>query len=318
MKKPIALFLDKASLYPDDLDFSQLEAVASWQWFDHVSSSDVRHCLENAEIAVSNKVLLDREVIDNSKHLKLICVAATGFNNVDIDAARQRGIKVCNVRAYATPSVAQHVFSLILCLNRKLISYKQAVNDGRWSNSDFFCYFGDPISELEAKVIGIIGYGELGKRVAKIAECFGMKVLIAKRDQADRRGGRVDLTTLLSTSDVVSLHCPLTESNYHMIGADELKVMKPEAILINTARGGLVDEAALLDALKNRKIAAAGLDVLEQEPPSLDHPLINYLADNLIVTPHVAWSSRESRQRLVNEIAMNIQAYVAGQPRNIV
>jgi glycerate dehydrogenase len=318
MKKPIALFLDKASLYPDDLDFSQLEAVASWQWFDHVASSDARHCLENAEIAVSNKVLLDREVIDNSKHLKLICVAATGVNNVDIDAARQRGIKVCNVRAYATPSVAQHVFSLILCLNRKLISYKQAVNDGRWSNSDFFCYFGDPISELEAKVIGIIGYGELGKRVAKIAECFGMKVLIAKRDQADRRGGRVDLTTLLSTSDVVSLHCPLTESNYHMIGADELKVMKPEAILINTARGGLVDEAALLDALKNRKIAAAGLDVLEQEPPSLDHPLINYQADNLIVTPHVAWSSRESRQRLVNEIAMNIQAYVAGQPRNIV
>ncbi len=318
MKKPIALFLDKASLYPDDLDFSQLEAAANWQWFDHVSSSDVQHCLEDAEIAVSNKVLLDRDVIDNSKHLKLICVAATGFNNVDIDAARQRGIKVCNVRAYATPSVAQHVFSLILCLNRKLISYKQAVNDGRWSNSDFFCYFGDPISELEAKVIGIIGYGELGKRVAKIAECFGMKVLIAKRDQADRRGGRVDLTTLLSTSDVVSLHCPLTESNHHMIGADELKVMKPEAILINTARGGLVDEAALLDALKNRKIAAAGLDVLEQEPPSLDHPLINYLGDNLIVTPHVAWSSRESRQRLVNEIAMNIQAYVAGQPRNIV
>ncbi len=318
MKKPIALFLDKASLYPDDLDFSQLDDVASWQWFDHVSSSDVQHCIENAEIVVSNKVLLDREVIDNSKHLKLICVAATGVNNVDIDAARQRGIKVCNVRAYATSSVAQHVFSLILSLNRKLISYKRSVNDGRWSNSDYFCYFGEPISDLEAKVIGIIGYGELGKRVAAIAECFGMEVLIAKRDQADRRGGRVDLTTLLSTSDVVSLHCPLTESNHHMIGIDEFNVMKPEAILINTARGGLVDEAALLDALKNKKIAAAGVDVLEQEPPSLDHPLINYHADNLIVTPHIAWSSRESRQKLVNEIAMNIQAYVAGQPRNIV
>ncbi len=318
MKKPIALFLDKASLYPDDLDFSQLDDVASWQWFDHVSSSDVQHCIENAEIVVSNKVLLDREVIDNSKHLKLICVAATGVNNVDINAARQRGIKVCNVRAYATSSVAQHVFSLILSLNRKLISYKRSVNDGSWSNSDYFCYFGEPISDLEGKVIGIIGYGELGKRVAAIAECFGMEVLIAKRDQADRRGGRVDLTTLLSTSDVVSLHCPLTENNHHMVGIDELNVMKPEALLINTARGGLVDEAALLDALKNKKIAAAGVDVLEQEPPSLDHPLINYHADNLIVTPHIAWSSRESRQRLVNEIAMNIQAYVAGQPRNIV
>ena len=318
MKQPIAVFLDKASLYPDDLDFSQLDDVASWQWFDNVSSSDVQHCLENAEIVVSNKVLLDREVIDNSKHLKLICVAATGVNNVDIDAARQRGIKVCNVRAYATSSVAQHVFSLILSLNRKLISYKRSVKDGRWSNSDYFCYFSEPISDLEAKVIGIIGYGELGKRVAAIAECFGMEVLIAKRDQADRRGGRVDLTTLLSTSDVVSLHCPLTESNHYMIGIDEFKVMKPEAILINTARGGLVDEAALLDALKNKKIAAAGLDVLEQEPPSLDHPLINYHADNLIVTPHIAWSSRESRQKLVNEIAMNIQAYVDGQPRNII
>lgn len=318
MKKPLAIFLDKSSLYPEDLDFSLLDEIADWQWFDNVTLGDVRHCIEDAEIVVTNKVLLNREVIENSKKLKLICVAATGVNNVDVVTAGQQGVKVCNVRAYATSSVVQHVFSLILSLNRKLFPYKQSVTDGEWSRSDFFCYFGQPICDLEDKVIGIIGFGELGRAVAKIARCFGMKVLIASRGEKDLREGRVDLTTLLSTSDVVTLHCPLTESNHHMISADEFEIMKPDAILINTARGGLIDEAALLHALEQNKIAAAGLDVLEQEPPAAENPLINYHDDNLIITPHVAWASRQSRQRLVNEIAKNIQAYVDGQPRNII
>lgn len=322
MKKPSAIFLDKNSLYPGDLDFSALNNVASWRWYDNVNVSDIQHCIEGAEIVVSNKVVLDREVIANSKKLKLICVAATGFNNVDIDAARQQGIKVCNVRAYATSSVAQHVFSLILSLNRKLFSYKQSVTDGRWSQSDFFCYFGEPLSDLEGKTIGIIGFGELGRSVAKIARCFGMKILIAHSHKVgsenDLREERVDLPTLLAASDVVSLHCPLTEDNFHMISASELGIMKADAILINTARGGLIDEKALLHALEKKEIGAAGMDVLEQEPPSADHPLVNYHADNLIITPHVAWASQQSRQRLVNEIAKNIQAYVDGQQRNIV
>lgn len=322
MKKPLACFLDKASLYPDDLDFSLLNDVASWQWFDHANVSDIQHELKDAEIIVSNKVILDREIINSSNRLKLICVAATGVNNVDIDAARQQGITVCNVRAYATSSVAQHVFSLILSLNRKLSAYKQAVTDGQWSRSDFFCYFGEPLSDLEGKVIGIIGFGELGQAIARIAKCFGMEVLVARShkmgDEEHLPEGRVDLSTLLSSSDVVSLHCPLTENNFHIISANELEVMKPEAILINTARGGLIDEMALLDALKNKVIAAAGLDVLEQEPPSVSHALINHHADNLIITPHIAWASRQSRQRLIDEIAKNIQAYLNGQPRNIV
>lgn len=318
MNKPLAVFIDKASLYPDDLDFSKLENVASWQWFDNANVSDIQHCLEDTEIIVSNKIFLDRKLMQSCQQLKLICVAATGTNNVDIEAAKQLGIAVCNVRAYATSSVVQHVFSFILALNRKLFPYRESVFNGDWSRSDFFCYFGEPISALEGKTLGIIGYGELGKAVAKIAQCFAMKVLIAKRDETDVRSGRTDLTTLLAESDVLSLHCPLTEHNYHMISEKELSLMKSDVILINAARGGLIDEQALLHSLENNQIGGAALDVLEEEPPSVNNALINYQADNLIITPHIAWASQQSRQSLVNEIAKNIQAYLQGQPRNIV
>ena len=317
-----AVFLDKASLYPDDLDFSGLEKVAHWQWFDNgfddISPGDMQHCLEHAEILVSNKVSVDHEIIGNSRQLKLICVAATGVNNVDLEAAKSRGVQVCNVRAYATSSVVQHVFSLILALNRKLFSCNKAVANGDWSRSDYFCYFGEPISELQGKTIGIIGYGELGQAVAKVARCFGMDVQLAKRDASDSREGRVDLSTLLAVSDVVSLHCPLTENNFHMIAEDELALMKPDALLINTARGGLIDEQALLRALEKQEIGAAALDVLEEEPPSVNNALTNYCSDNLLITPHIAWASRESRQRLIDEIAENIKAFQQGKLRNIV
>ena len=313
-----ALFLDKTSLYPEDLDFTTLEDLADWQWFDKANPGDISRSLQQAEIIVSNKVVIDRPVLERCDNLELICVAATGFNNVDIEAAKERGVKVCNARAYATASVVQHVFSLMLNLNRKLSSYKRAAIDGRWSQSDFFCYFGEPISDLEGKVLGIIGYGELGKHVARIAEGFGMEVMVSRRNDADQRTGRVALEKLLKEADVVSLHCPLTKANYHMISADELSMMKPTAILINTARGGLVDEAALLEALKNNEIAGAGLDVLEHEPPAVGDALLEYQADNLIITPHIAWASREARQRLLNEITLNIRAYQAGQLRNVI
>jgi len=322
MKKPQALFLDKASLYPDDLDFSMLEEVAIWQWFANIAPVAIRHSLEDAEILVTNKVVINSEVIEHGPRLKLICVAATGVNNVDLAAAEQAGIQVCNVRAYATSSVVQHVYSLILALNRKLFSYKASASNGDWSRSDYFCYFGEPISELEGKTIGIIGYGELGQAVAKVARCFGMKVLLAKKhntgEGAGQGEGRVDLEALLSQSDVVTLHCPLTQDNHHMISSEAFSMMKSDAILINTARGGLVDEPALLQALEAKKIAGAGLDVLEEEPPSVHNMLLSYQSEKLIVTPHIAWASRQSRQRLVNEIAENIRAYHLGSPRNLV
>jgi len=341
-----ALFLDKASLYPDDLDFTPLKSVAQWKWFDSIdfTASDngeqntiSHHDLEQAEIIVSNKVMVDRELIALCKSLKLICVAATGVNNVDLDAAKERGIAVCNVRAYATASVTQHVFSLMLSLNRKLSSYKKSVINSRWSQSDFFCYFGEPISDLENKVLGIIGYGELGKSVEKVALSLGMEVLIAESHDAKKHDikndimknegmksdKRVDIKTLLTTADVISLHCPLTQNNKYMIAARELSMMKKSAMLINTARGGLIDESALLTALENNEIAGAGLDVLEQEPPAKDNALIHYAqnnkrAENLIITPHIAWASQQARQNLVNEIAKNIRAYQIGQARNLI
>ena len=318
MAKPVALFLDKASVHPDDLDFSRLDAVARWQWFDLARPDEIWPDLSHAEIIVSNKVMMSREVIAECRSLKLICVAATGFNNVDIDAARESGILVCNVRAYATPSVTEHVFTLLLSLNRKLSSYHRSALDGSWSRSDFFCHFGDAFSDLDGKKIGIIGYGELGRSVARVAKCFGMEVLIAKRDEADTRPGRIGLSELLSQSDVVTLHCPLTENNRYVIAKDELSMMKPDAMLINTARGGLIDESALLEALENKQISGAALDVLEQEPPAIDNAVLSYPGDNLILTPHIAWSSSGSRQRLLDEIAKNIEAYQKGVPRNLV
>jgi len=309
MTKPLALFLDKASLYPDDLDFSELEKIADWQWFDNVHALEVRHCLEEVEIIVANKAVIDAEVIDHCPQLKLICVAATGVNNVDVETARQRGINVSNVRAYATSS-------------RKLGSYRESVTQGRWSRSEFFCQFEAPINELDSKTIGIIGYGELGQAVAKVARCFGMSVLIANSVKAASNKSstekRVSMAELLSAADIVSLHCPLTDVNRNMIAADEFSLMKKDAILINTARGGLIDEQALLIALKDRQIGAVGLDVLEEEPPSINHPLINYHADNLIITPHIAWAGKQARQRLISELEKNLHAYLQGQLRNII
>lgn len=326
MNNQTAIFLDIASVYPGDLDFSLLEKVAEWQWFDDVKPGvnlvEVQNAIETAEIIVSNKVMLGRDVIDRCKRLQLICVAATGVNNIDIEAAKHRNITVCNVRAYATPSVAQHVYSLILALNRRLLSFHQSAKNGNWSSSDFFCYFDEPFDDLEGKTIGIIGYGELGRAVAKMADCFGMNVLVARRQladgQIDMRKNRVALDELLSASDIVTLHCPLTENNRNLISKTELSLMKSDAILINAARGGLVDEYALLDALNTHQIAGAALDVLDEEPPPVDHALLNYQGDNLIITPHVAWASRASRQRLLDEVAENIRAFQQGKSRNIV
>jgi glycerate dehydrogenase len=312
-----AAFLDLDSIGPEDLDMSSLEATAgTWQWYGLVNADELHQVLTDIDVLVSNKVVLTDEHLSQATGLKLVCIATTGTNNVDIDAAAGNNIAVSNVHGYATASVVQHVYMLLLTLTTRFSEYTSAVNRGEWSKSRFFCLLDYPVRELAGKTIGIIGYGHLGRAVAGIAKAFGMKVLLAKRNDDDQRPGRIDLHALLPQVDVLSLHCPLTAETQGLIAADELALMKRDAVLINTARGGLVDEYALLDALQNRQIGGAGLDVLQNEPPPADDPLLNASLPNLVITPHSAWISRESRQRLVNEIALNIEAFKQGQVRN--
>ena len=312
-----AAFLDLSTFAHADLDLTSLEqAVDRWQWFELINENELSDVLETAEVLVSNKVFLGREHFDRAKRLKLVCIAATGTNNIDLNAAAEKGISVCNVRSYATPSVVQHVFTLLLSLTTHYDAYTHDVKAGEWSRSQHFCLLDYPVRELAGKTIGIVGYGELGKAVASIAEAFGMQVLIAKRNSEDRRPGRVNLHDLLPQVDVLSLHCPLNEDTRGLIGAEQLALMKDDAVLINTARGGLVDEAALVSALQQGKLGGAGLDVIEQEPPPEDYPLLQADLPNLIVTPHIAWISRESRQRRLDEIALNIEVFKSGEVRN--
>ncbi len=314
-----AAFLDLDSVDRGDLDLSKINAaVDRWQWYGLVKDDELHEALANVDVVVSNKVVLTDDHLSRVKNLKLVCIAATGTNNIDLEAAARNNIAVCNVHGYATSSVVQHVFSLLLALTTRINEYTSAVRQGDWSRSQFFCLLDYPVRELAGKTIGIVGYGDLGKAVAKIAEAFGMKVLLAKRNSEDERPGRITLHELLPQVDVLSLHCPLTGENRGMIGADELVLMKKDAVLINTARGGLVDEEALLDALKAHQLGGAGLDVLEQEPPPVDYPMLKAELPNLIITPHTAWVSRESRQRLIDEIALNIKAFKAGKLRNAV
>lgn len=313
MKLQKAAFLDLASVYRDDLDLTVLkDAIPEWLWFDNISDSELTDVLAEVDVVVSNKVVLDEVKLRNAKHLKLICVAATGTNNVDMDAAKEFGITVCNVRAYATASVVQHVFTLLLSLTTRFDEYRQAVQNGEWSRSEYFCLLDFPIRELQGKTLGIVGYGELGKAIANVASAFGMDILVAKRNVDDERPARVHLGELLEKVDVLSLHCPLNEDTRGLIGKDELALMKHDAVLINTARGGLVDEIALLEALENKKLGGAGIDVVEQEPPASDNPLLQSDLPNLILTPHIAWASVESRQRLINGVASNISALSTG------
>jgi glycerate dehydrogenase len=312
-----AAFLDLESIGCEDLDMATLEAAADrWLWYGVVSAEELDAVLDDVDVVVSNKVVLNERHLSKAKRLKLVCIAATGTDNVDVAAATSNNIVVANVHGYATASVAQHVFGLLLALTTRFNDYTAAVKRGDWSKSRFFCLLDYPVRELAGKTLGIVGFGHLGQAVAKVAEAFGMKVLLAKRNAQDQRPGRIALSELLPRVDVLSLHCPLTEETRHLIGTRELALMKKDAVLINTARGGLIDEMALLEALQNQQIGGAGLDVLHQEPPPAEHPLLTAELSNLIITPHTAWISRESRQRLINEIALNIEAFKTGQVRN--
>lgn len=313
------VFLDSESLDRDDIDFENLRStLPEWKFHAQTRPEETIERIEHAEIVVSNKVVLDRAALQQARSLKLICVAATGTNNIDLVAAKELGISVCNVVHYATPSVVQHVFSMITALNTKLLNYHESVRAGNWNMSDQFCLLDFPIRELEGLTIGIVGYGELGKAVTRAAECFGMKVLISERPGAGNTPGRISLPELLPQVDILSLHCPLTDNTRNLIGAKELASMKNDALLINTARGGIVDEEALANALSTGTIGGAGIDTLTREPPVEGNVLLNSKLPNLIVTPHIAWASRSARQRLVDGVAANIQAFLDGKPANLV
>lgn len=313
------VFLDLETVDQADLDLSKLnQALPQWQFYNATASTETVERIRDAGIVISNKVILDRDTLRQARQLRLICIAATGTNNVDLEAARELGITVTNVAGYATPSVVQHVFGLMLALTTRLVDYKQAIEKGAWQQSGQFCLLNFPIHELAGKNLGVIGYGELGSAVADVAKAFGMKILIAQRPGEVSQAGRIPLHELLPQADVLTLHCPLAENTKNLIGQQELALMKKEALLINTARGGIVDEEALASALRSGQIGGAGVDVLTQEPPVKGNPLLESDIPNLIVTPHIAWASRESRQRLVDELVANIQAYLRGEARNLI
>ncbi len=313
----LGVFLDEASLGRGDLDYGPLEAVvAQWRFHDATAPAEVAGRIADAEVVITNKVALDASNLAGASRLRLICIAATGTDHVDLAAAARRGIAVCNVPGYATPSVVEHVFLLILALMRSLPAYQRTVAAGRWQASRQFCLLDHPIAELSGKVLGIVGFGTLGRAVARVGEAFGMRVLVAARPGAAVPPGRLPLEDLLPRVDVLSLHCPLADNTRGLIGARELARMKPGAILVNTARGGVVDEEALAAALRSGHLGGAGVDTLSREPPPPDHPLLAGEVPRLIVTPHIAWASREARQRLVIEMAENIRAFRAGRARN--
>jgi glycerate dehydrogenase len=272
--------------------------------------------LADAEVVLTNKCALDAAAFAAAPRLRLVCLAATGHNNVDLDAARARGVGVCNVRAYCTPSVVQHVFALLLAHAQRLDGYRALVAARAWERAPQFTLLELPIHELAGRTLGVVGWGELGRAVAKVAEAFGLRVLVAERKGVAPRAGRVAFETVLAESDYLTLHCPLDATTRGLIGAAELARMKPTAVLINCARGAVVDEAALAAALRAGRLAGAGIDVLSQEPPTAGNPLLEPGIPNLIVTPHVAWAAVEARQRAIGQMAECIAAFRRGARLN--
>lgn len=275
-----------------------------------------------ATIAITNKVPLSADDLAQLPDLKLIAVSATGTNIIDLEAARQRGIVVTNIRNYAVHTLPEHTFALILALRRQLVAYRADIEAGLWQKSERFCLFGHPIADLAGSRLGLFGYGALGKATAQIARAFGMEVIVHKRsplpDAATDGVREAGFDEVLETSDVISLHLPLTDQTRNMISAKELIRMKRSALLINTARGGLVDEVALADALRSGLIGGAGFDVLVTEPPPADNVLLNLRLPNFILTPHSAWASTQAMQTLADQLIDNIEAWQAGAPRNVV
>jgi glycerate dehydrogenase len=310
-----AVFLDYDTVSSGDLNTAPLRAVVDDLVLYESDESKIAERIRDADIVLLNKLALSGEVMRGAGKLRLITLAATGTNNIDLVTARERGIGVCNLRAYCTASVVQHAWALILSLTQNVNAYDRLTKDGSWVRDESRTVLAYPIRELRDRVFAVIGWGELGKATARIAESFGMRVVIANRRGAPRDPNRLDLDELLPLVDIVSLHCPLTDQTRGMIGAAELALMKPDALLINTARGALVDSGALAAALKEGRLGGAGIDVLPQEPPVDGNPLLDPGIPNLFVTPHVAWAAREARQRCIDEMAANIRDFRDGGRR---
>lgn len=311
--------LDGHTLNPGDLTWDELTELGPCEIFDRTPPGEVAARAANAEIVITNKAIVHRPQIEAMPKLKYIGVTATGYNVVDIEAAKERGIVVSNVPLYGTRSVAQHTFALLLELTQHVGHHAQTVREGRWAGSVDWCYWDKPLIELDGLTMGIVGYGRIGQATARLAEAFGMKIITVPSHSGRRHESNlavVDLDYLFSESDVVSLHCPLTPETKHLVNAERLARMKPTAFLLNTSRGPLIDEAALADALNSGRIAAAALDVLSMEPPPADNPLLT--AKNCLITPHNAWAMRAARARLMKTSVDNVRAFLAGTPQNVV
>ncbi len=322
-------FLDYKTVDPGDLDLSPLRRIApNLVLYDKTAAAGINERIQDVEIIIINKIKLDANALYQAKKVKLICLVATGTDNVDLVAAKEQGVTVCNIKNYCTDSVAQHVVLSILALSHHFNEYQLSLKQGLWQKSEQFCLLEYPITELSAKTLGIVGLGVLGTAVANLAVSFGMRILVAESfrpengmtNDAQQKPElkRVPFQDLVSQSDVISLHCPLTPETKNLFDLKTFKSMKKNALLINTARGGLINDEALLHALENGSIAGAALDVLDREPPAADHPLLTSGLPNLIVTPHIAWAAKEARQRALDEIAKNITCYLKGEPRNVV
>jgi glycerate dehydrogenase len=308
------VFLDRQSLRAD------LRAPSfAHEWTEHVQTrpEEVVERLQHATVAITNKVPIRRDTLEQLPHLKLIAMAATGYDVIDTQACQERGVALVNIRNYAVHTVPEHAFALIFALRRNLMAYRDDVLNGRWQTEEQFCFFDYPIADLHGSTLGIFGEGVLGQATANIARALGMKVLFA--DHAPPKAPGVEFVSpeqVYAESDIISLHCPLTPASRHFIGMAQLQQMKPSALLINTSRGGLVDEQALKTALETGLIAGAGFDVLSQEPPKNGNPLLDIRSPNFILTPHVAWASQQAMQFLADQLIDNIEAFVNNTPQN--
>ena len=308
--------LESRFVNPGDLSWDQITALGDVRIFDRTPPEEVIAQIGDAEIVLINKTPITAELLDACPSVKLICVQATGYNIVDCAAARKRGVTVCNVPDYGTTAVAQFTFSLLLELCNRVGHHDQLVHSGAWSSRPDFSFCDTPQMELAGKTMGIIGYGRIGQAVGKIAKAFGMQVLAYSRSATPGQGDYATLEQVLSCSDILSLHCPLSKDNTEMINTDTIAKMKDGAILLNTARGGLINEQALKDALTSGKLRGAAVDVVTKEPIVVNNPLLS--APNCIITPHMAWAPAESRQRVIDCVEGNIRAFLSGAPVNVV
>ena len=309
------VILDGFTANPGDISWAAIEALGNCKIYDRTGEADVVARAADADIVLTNKTLITQKSLAALPRLRYIGVLATGYNTVDVQAAQQRGILVCNVPEYSTPNVTQAVFALLLELTNRTGHHSQTVHEGRWSASPDFCYWDGELVELAGRTLGIVGYGRIGKAVAAVGSAFGMQILAHRRTASDDPQF-VSLDRLLSESDVVSLHCPLVPDTKELINAAKLAQMKPSAFLINTARGALIHEPDLAAALNAERIAGAGLDVLSVEPPLASNPLLS--ARNCVMTPHIAWATRNARLRLLEVTAANIRGYLLNRPQNVI